>query len=53
MEGIRKRGSPRIRWTNEAEEDLKIMGRRNRYTLARDLKEWRMMVLEAKGHSGL
>jgi hypothetical protein len=53
MEGIRKRGRPRRRWNNEVEEDLKIMGRINWHTVARDLNEWRMMVLKAKGNNRL
>ena len=27
MEGVRKRGMPRKRWTDEAEEDMMIMGK--------------------------
>jgi hypothetical protein len=53
MEGIRKRERPRKRWTDEVEEDLKIMRRRNWNTVARDLKEWRMMILETNVHKEL
>jgi hypothetical protein len=53
MEGTRKRGRPRKRWIDEAEEDLKIMGIRNWHAVAKDLQEWRKTVLEAKGHDGL
>jgi hypothetical protein len=53
MEGKRKRERPRKRWIDEVEEDLKIMGIRNRHAVARDRQEWRRIVLEAKIHSGL
>jgi hypothetical protein len=36
MEGIRKRGRPRRRCTDEVLENLKIMGIRNWYSVVRD-----------------
>jgi hypothetical protein len=42
----------RKRWTDEFEEDLKIMGI-IWHTVARDRKEFRRIVLEAKVHNGL
>jgi hypothetical protein len=45
MEGIRKREKQWKRWTDEVEEDLKIMGVRNVHTVARDRKEWRRNLL--------
>jgi hypothetical protein len=53
MERKMKRGRPRKRWINEAEEDLKIMGIRNCHVVAKDRQEWRRAVLEAKVHNGL
>ena len=53
IEEIIERGRPRIRWTDEAEEDLKIMGIRNWHTLVTDRKEWRRNLWEAKVHDGL
>jgi hypothetical protein len=40
-------------WINEAEEDLKAMGMRIWYTVARDRQEWRKILLEAKVHNRL
>jgi hypothetical protein len=53
MEGTRKRERPRKRWIDEVEEDLKIMGIRNWHAVARDHREWRRILLEAKVHNGL
>jgi hypothetical protein len=49
----RKRGRPRKRRIDEDEKDLKIMGIRNWYAVARNHQEWRRIVLEAKVHNGL
>ena len=51
MEGTRKRQRPQKRWTNEVEEDLKIMGIRNWHKMVRGLEEWKRTVLEAKVHN--
>ena len=39
MVGTRKGGRPHEKWTDEVEEDLKIMGIWNLHTVARDGKE--------------
>jgi hypothetical protein len=39
MEGTRKGGRPLEKWTDEIEEDLKIMGIRNLHMVARGGKE--------------
>ena len=50
MKGIRKRGRPRKLWTDEAEEDMMIMGIKYENTETRDWKEWRSKLLEANVH---
>jgi hypothetical protein len=39
----------RKRWTDEVEENLKIMGVRNRHTVASYWQEWSKTVMEGKG----
>jgi hypothetical protein len=51
MEGSRKRQRPQKRWTNEAEENMKILGIRNWHKMARGLEEWKRTVLESKVHN--
>jgi hypothetical protein len=46
MEGIRKRGIPWKRWTDEVDEDLKTVGIRNRHAVAKDRKKWRGIMLD-------
>jgi hypothetical protein len=53
IEGTRKRGRPRNKRTDEFEEDLKIMVRRNWRAVVRDGKEWRTIVLKAGVRYGL
>jgi hypothetical protein len=48
MEGTRKRGKPRKIWRDEVEK--KYNGKKNRQATARDRREWRKIVLEAKVH---
>jgi hypothetical protein len=40
-------------WIDEVEDDLKIMGIRNRHAVSKDRQEWRKIVLEVKVHNGL
>jgi hypothetical protein len=47
MEGIRKRGRSRRRCTDEVEEDLKIMGISNWYSVVREQEERTGNVLES------
>lgn len=53
MEERSKRERPRKRWRDEVEEVLNILGIKFMQTMVIDLREWRKIVLEAKGHSGL
>jgi len=53
VEGRRKRGRPRKRRKDESEEGLNVIGIRNMQAMARDRREWRKMVLEAKAQNGL
>jgi hypothetical protein len=53
VEGRRKIGRPRKRRRDESEDGLNVMGIRNRHAMARDRREWRKIVLEAKVQNGL
>jgi hypothetical protein len=53
MEETRKSGRPRKGWIDDVEENLKITGIRNWHAVARDRKEWKGIVVEAKVHNGL
>jgi hypothetical protein len=46
-------GRRRKRWRDEVEEDLNIMGLKNRQAMARYGPKWRKTLLEAKVHNGL
>jgi hypothetical protein len=53
MEGTRKRGRPSKRWRDNVEEDLNILGVKNREAIARDHQGSKKIVLEAKVYKGL
>jgi len=52
LEGMRRRGRPRIGWREEVERDLQMMGVRRWRYLVTDKEKWRG-VRQAKAHSGL
>ena len=53
MEGIRKRVRPGKRWTDDVEEDLKIMEIRNWHIIARNWKELKSITYcTARGGGG-
>ena len=52
-EGIRKKGRECNRKRDGVEEDLNIMGIKNRQAMARAPHEWKKIVLEVKVHNGL
>jgi hypothetical protein len=43
----------KVKERDECEDDLNIMGRKNRQAMIRQLRKWRKFVLEAKVHNGL
>jgi len=53
LEGTRRRGRPRKRWTEEVERDLQVLGVRRWRELVADRKKWKDIVRQAKAHSGL
>ena len=53
LEGTRRRGRARIRWKEEVERDLQVLGVRRWRELVADRKKWKEIVRQAKAHSGL
>lgn len=51
--GTRKRGRPKLRWTDCVEEDLKILGVKNWKTTAMRRSEWGKVLRKALAHKGL
>ena len=46
-------GRPRIRWMDEVTDDLRRIGIRRWTEMARNRKQWRLIVEDAKAHPGL
>jgi len=53
LQGTRRRGRPRIRWKEEVERDLQVLGVRRWRELVAGRKKWKDIVRQAKAHSGL
>jgi len=51
--GRRNRGSPRKRWIEDIEEDIRIMGIRGWRKLCKERAEWKKIPEQANTHSGL
>ena len=48
LEGRRGRRRPRLRWINDAEDDLRKLGVKRRRMKALDREEWASIIREAK-----
>jgi len=48
LEGRRGRGRPRLRWTNDVEDDLRKLGVKRWRTKAFDREEWASNIRETK-----
>ena len=53
LEGTKRRGRPRKRWTEEIERDLQMLGVRRWRELVADSKKWKEIFRQAKAHSEL
>ena len=51
-DGTSKIARPRKRWRDKVQENIKVTKKKNRPTIVKDRREWRMTVLEAKDHGG-
>jgi hypothetical protein len=52
-EGKRKKGMPRMRWTDGVEEELRSLGVVNWKAKAQERDGWRKILEQAKTHEGL
>jgi hypothetical protein len=52
-EGRRRIGIPKIRWIDGVLKDIKELGVKNWWTVARNMVAWRKVFLEAKAYIGL
>jgi Na+-transporting NADH:ubiquinone oxidoreductase subunit NqrF len=48
LEGRRGRCRPRLRWINDVEEDLRMLGVKRWRRKALDREEWALVIKEAK-----
>jgi hypothetical protein len=53
LEGTRRRGRPRKGWREEVERDFQVLGVRRWRELVIDREKCRVIVRQAKAHSGL
>ena len=49
----RRKGRPRLRWTDDDVADLRAMKIRQWTEKSEDREQWRLVVKEAKAHPGL
>jgi hypothetical protein len=50
MEGRRRRGRPKKRWSQDLEEDMRVMQVGRWWEKVQSEAEWRRIVREAKAH---
>jgi hypothetical protein len=53
MEGRRRRGRPKKRWSQDLEEDMRVMQVGRWWEKVQSEEEWRRILREAKTHPGL
>ncbi|PSN35334.1 Uncharacterized protein C07A9.10, partial [Blattella germanica] len=53
VEGSRRVGRPRLRWEDCITRDIKKLGVRNWWTVAKDRDSWRRILKEAEARPGL
>jgi hypothetical protein len=51
--GFRKRGRPKLRWCDESEEDVALVGCRNWRLNAQSREEWQKVTEEVKSDPGM
>ena len=52
-DGKRKVGRPKLCWMDDEMDDIRTLGVRNWWMIAKDRDLWRKIMKDAKAHSGL
>ena len=52
-DGKKKVGKPKLHWMDDVMSDIRILGVRNWWTVAKDRDLWRKILKEAEARSGL
>jgi hypothetical protein len=51
--GIRKIGSPKLRWEDDVIQDIKTLGVKNWRNLAMEKESWQKILRKVRAHIGL
>ena len=53
LDGARSVGRPKLRWEDGVDQDMRILGVKNRKKVALERDEWAQFLKKARAHQGL